>query len=224
MLKCVNSQLPVVRYVVSYLVPWLFLLFWVQCPHAQLNPFYYPFYPVVTTRPSSALLNWKRQKAGEGMGKRLYIPLFYPFFSTLIFSPTHLFCSLPSLSFAHSFSPLYYLPLLSLFCLPFSAHLSSLNLYHNYSPLFFIPLLNFLSSPFPLPRSHLLLPNPPLISHFFSPQGHSGPIGPPGEPGIPGANAPPGLQGIPGADGSDGDKGHPGDRGVPGPPVGGWSS
>ena len=43
--------------VVSYLVPWLFLLFWAQCTHAQSNP----FYPDVThvtkdTRPSPALL------------------------------------------------------------------------------------------------------------------------------------------------------------------------
>ena len=39
--QCVG-QLPPASYVdvVSYLVPWLFLLFWAQCAHAQLNPFY----------------------------------------------------------------------------------------------------------------------------------------------------------------------------------------
>ena len=41
----------------NVLVPWLFLLFWARCAHAQLNPFYHPFYPNVThvrkdTRPS----------------------------------------------------------------------------------------------------------------------------------------------------------------------------
>ena len=35
-------------HVVSYLVPWLFSLFWAQCAHAQLNPFYHPFYPDIT--------------------------------------------------------------------------------------------------------------------------------------------------------------------------------
>ena len=60
----------------SYLVPWLFLLFWVQCTHAQLNPFYHPFYPDVThmredTRPSPTLPYWKRRKAGRGLGTRL---------------------------------------------------------------------------------------------------------------------------------------------------------
>ena len=34
--------------VVSYLLRWLFLLFWALCTHAQLNPFYHPFYPDVT--------------------------------------------------------------------------------------------------------------------------------------------------------------------------------
>ena len=54
---CVR-QLPPASYVrvVSYLVPWFFLLFWAQCAHAQLNP----FYPDVThvrkdTRPSPIL-------------------------------------------------------------------------------------------------------------------------------------------------------------------------
>ena len=62
--------------VVSYLVPWLFSLFWAQCAHAQSNPFYHPFYPDVThvrkdTRPSPALPYWKRRKAGRGLGTRL---------------------------------------------------------------------------------------------------------------------------------------------------------
>ena len=63
---------------VSYLVPWLFLLFWAQCAHAQLNPFYHPFYPNVIdmrkdTRPSPALLYWKRWKAGRGLGTYLLV-------------------------------------------------------------------------------------------------------------------------------------------------------
>ena len=53
-----------------------FLLFWVQCAHAQLNPFYYLFYPDVThvrkdTRPSPTLPYWKRRKAGRSLGTRL---------------------------------------------------------------------------------------------------------------------------------------------------------
>jgi len=43
-------------------------LFWPQCAHAQLNPFYHPFYPDVTqvrkdTRPP--------HKAGRGLGMKL---------------------------------------------------------------------------------------------------------------------------------------------------------
>ena len=50
-------------------------LFWAQCTHAQLNPFYHPFYPDVTqvredTRTSPALPYWMQQKAGWGMGTR----------------------------------------------------------------------------------------------------------------------------------------------------------
>ena len=47
--RCVRQSPPTsyVR-VVSYLVPWLFLLFWDQCTHAQSNPFYHPFYSDVT--------------------------------------------------------------------------------------------------------------------------------------------------------------------------------
>ena len=46
-------------HVVNYLVSWLFFLFWAQCAHAQLIPFYHPFYPDVThvrrdTGPSPA--------------------------------------------------------------------------------------------------------------------------------------------------------------------------
>ena len=33
---------------VSYLVPWLLLLFWAQYIYAQLNPFYHPIYPDIT--------------------------------------------------------------------------------------------------------------------------------------------------------------------------------
>ena len=61
---------------VSYLVPWLFSLFWAQCTYAQSNRFYHPFYPDVThvrkdTRPSPALPYCKRRKAGRGLGTRL---------------------------------------------------------------------------------------------------------------------------------------------------------
>ena len=35
-------------YVVCWLAPWFFLLFWAQCTHAQVNPFYHPFNPDVT--------------------------------------------------------------------------------------------------------------------------------------------------------------------------------
>ena len=63
--------------VVSYLVPWLFLLFWVQCAHTQLNPFYHPFDPDVThvrkdTRPSPTFPYCKRRKTGQGLGMGLY--------------------------------------------------------------------------------------------------------------------------------------------------------
>ena len=60
--QCVRQSPPTSQIrVVSYLVPWLFLLFWAQCANAQSNPFYHPFYPDVThvrkdTRPSPALL------------------------------------------------------------------------------------------------------------------------------------------------------------------------
>ena len=56
--QCVRQSPPASQIrVVSYLVPWLFSLFWAQCAHAQSNPFYHPFYPDVThvrkdTRPS----------------------------------------------------------------------------------------------------------------------------------------------------------------------------
>ena len=62
--------------VVSYLLPWLFSLFWVQCAHAQLNPFYHPFYPDIThvrkdTRPSPTLSYWKRRKESwVGLGNK----------------------------------------------------------------------------------------------------------------------------------------------------------
>ena len=59
--RCVR-QSPPARSIreVSYLVPWLFLLFWAQSTHPQLNPFYHPFYPDITyvrkdIRPSPAL-------------------------------------------------------------------------------------------------------------------------------------------------------------------------
>ena len=49
--------------VVSFLVPWLFPLFWAQCAHTQLNPFYHLFYPDVTHM------------------KKNYQALFFPFFN-----------------------------------------------------------------------------------------------------------------------------------------------
>ena len=56
--------------VVSYLVRWLFLLFWA---HAQLNHLFYPDITHVT-RPSPAFPYWKRRKAGQGLGMRLPFP------------------------------------------------------------------------------------------------------------------------------------------------------
>ena len=42
-LGCVRQSPPASYvHVVSYLVPWLFSLFWDQCAHTQLNPFYIP--------------------------------------------------------------------------------------------------------------------------------------------------------------------------------------
>ena len=129
---------------VSYLVLWLFLLFWALCPHAQLNPFYHPFYPNVTTRSSSALLYWKRQKAREGLGTRLYIP----FLSLLFYSP---FLPYSFILFSFLCSLLFF-PLPSLFPLPFSHHLSSpLSIFIVFSSFYSspeFPLLNFLSSLF----------------------------------------------------------------------------
>ena len=78
--QCVRQSPPASQIrVVSYLVPWLFSLFWAQCAHAQSNPFYHPFYPDVThvrkdTRPSPALPYCKQQKAGRGLGTRLHPP------------------------------------------------------------------------------------------------------------------------------------------------------
>ena len=47
--QCVRQSPPASQIrVVSYLVPWLFSLFWAQYAHAQSNPFYHPFYPDVT--------------------------------------------------------------------------------------------------------------------------------------------------------------------------------
>ena len=75
--QCIRQSPPTSQIcVVSYLVPWLFSLFWAQCAHAQSNPFYHPFYPDVThvrkdTRPSPALPYCKRRKAGRGLGTRL---------------------------------------------------------------------------------------------------------------------------------------------------------
>ena len=78
--QCVRQSPPASQIrVVSYLVPWLFSLFWPQCAHTQSNPFYHPFYPDVThvrkdIRPSPALPNCKRRKAGRGLGTRLSCP------------------------------------------------------------------------------------------------------------------------------------------------------
>ena len=64
---------------------WLFLLFWAQCTHAQLNPFYHPFYPNVThvrkdTRPSPRFTVLEAMESWAGPGyeaschsTRLYI-------------------------------------------------------------------------------------------------------------------------------------------------------
>ena len=48
---------------VSYQVPWLFLLFWAQCAHTQLNPFYYSFSPDIMQATES----W----AGSGTGAKI---------------------------------------------------------------------------------------------------------------------------------------------------------
>ena len=74
-LVCDNCPLLVIR-AGSYLLGWLFLLFWALCIHVQLSAFYHPFYPDVThmrkdTRPSPAFLYCKRRKAGWGLGTRL---------------------------------------------------------------------------------------------------------------------------------------------------------
>ena len=75
--RCVRQSPPASYvHVVSYLVPWFFSLFWAQCTHTQLNPFYHPFYPDVThvrkdTRPSPTSLYWKCWKAGWGLEARL---------------------------------------------------------------------------------------------------------------------------------------------------------
>ena len=75
--QCVRQSPPTSQIrVVSYLVPWLFSLFWAQSAHAQSNPFYHPFYPDIThvikvTRPSPAFPYCKRRKAGRGLGTRL---------------------------------------------------------------------------------------------------------------------------------------------------------
>ena len=58
------------------------LLLWPWCAHAQLNPFYHPFYSDVThvrkdTRPSPTLLYWKLQKAGQE--KSLAVRIFQHF-------------------------------------------------------------------------------------------------------------------------------------------------
>ena len=72
---CVQHSPPTSQIsVVSYLVPWLCLLFWAQRTHAQLNTFYHhPFYPDVThvrkdTRPPPAFPYCKRWKDGRGLG------------------------------------------------------------------------------------------------------------------------------------------------------------
>ena len=51
----------------------------VTLAHAQLNPFYHPFYPDIPhvrkdTRPSPAFPYCKQRKAGWGLGTRLYSP------------------------------------------------------------------------------------------------------------------------------------------------------
>ena len=76
--QCVRQSPPASQIrVVSYLVPWLFSLFWAQCAHAQSN---HPFYPDVShsreqryqTRPSPALPYWKLGGAWEGSYMLVY--------------------------------------------------------------------------------------------------------------------------------------------------------
>ena len=55
--------------VVSYQDPWLFLLFWAQCTHTQLNPFCYSFCSDVTymrKTPSPLMLFCTASWAGSG--------------------------------------------------------------------------------------------------------------------------------------------------------------
>ena len=72
--QCVGQLPPASQiHVVSYLVPWLFSLFWAQCAHAQSNPFYHPFYPDVThvrkdTRPSPCFTVLKAKESWAGPG------------------------------------------------------------------------------------------------------------------------------------------------------------
>ena len=90
--QCVRQSPPASQVrVVSYLVPWLFLLFWAQCAHPQSNPFYHPFYPDVThvrkdTRPSPALPYCKRRKAGRGLGTRLVPPSLFTYVTAVVWS------------------------------------------------------------------------------------------------------------------------------------------
>ena len=67
-LNCLQQSAPNSKiHEVSYLVSWLFLLFWALCTHTQLNSFYHPFYPDVThvrkdTRLSPAFPYWSGSK------------------------------------------------------------------------------------------------------------------------------------------------------------------
>ena len=72
---CIRQSPPASQIrVVSYLVPWLFLLFWAQYAHAQLF-LLSRCHVRKDTRPSPALPYWKQWKAGQGLGTRLFFLL-----------------------------------------------------------------------------------------------------------------------------------------------------
>ena len=85
--QCVRQSPPASQIrVVSYLVPWLFSLFWAQCAHAKSNPFYHPFNPDVThvrkdTRPSPLFTVLKATESWAGPGNEATV--------WLLFNPCH---------------------------------------------------------------------------------------------------------------------------------------
>ena len=57
--QCVRQSPPASQIrVVSYLIAWLFLLFWAQCAHAQSNPFYIATSLVPRPRPKIGERAW----------------------------------------------------------------------------------------------------------------------------------------------------------------------